>query len=480
MCTAAVATIAELRAALSGNCPTAQLGGGSYLLMGGQHLQVSRDWTIEADGGAVLDAQLLSRAFYVKSGATLTLRGVNVTNGRAEGPCASHPDKLDRCEANQGGCILVRSGSRLVVERGELSHCEASTGGGLFLGDASSGELTDTVVRNCSLRSTDCADDPTDSSGGVSCAGYDGGGLRVEVSSSLVLRRSAVVGCWATDDGGGATVKRDSRLELIDSVMEDCHAGDDGGGVQTHTSTVVLTRSAMRNCTAVQNGGALFLHVWSHLSTSASEVVGCSGGGSGGGVCLWGGCTATMVDTRVAGCATTAEAPRDDPEGATWRGGGGLALLDGYSVRSPGKFDGGRGSIATLRRVSFDGNAAAFDASALLIDAHSAVLAGSSASLRDSCGHPGVAAIASFGGACGVEVHLDAAQPGGCAALAAGGQCEADALVTAPAPDAPPSPPPPQQSQVACTVDDATASDPGLWCERCESCSGYCPGCDDE
>ena len=102
--------MAELLDALASDCPTIQLTPGAYHLAA--TISITRTVTLTS-GGAVgqvaLDGQNSVRVLRVEGAVTLTLVGLNVTNGNAR--------------SASGGGISAINGAAVVLLRASLSAC---------------------------------------------------------------------------------------------------------------------------------------------------------------------------------------------------------------------------------------------------------------------------------------------------------------------------------------------------------------------
>ena len=118
--------------------------------------------------GATLDGQGRSRLFSLSGGCSLTLQGLTLVNGYADG---------------DGGAIQGSGAGFLKLDDSSIEDCES---------------------------------------------GGDGGGIAMADSGDVELQRSTVSGCRA-DGGGGISIRQGGALALTDSSVTQCSAKASGG-----------------------------------------------------------------------------------------------------------------------------------------------------------------------------------------------------------------------------------------------------------
>ena len=94
----------------------------------------------------------------------------------------------------------------------------------------------------------------------------DGGGIRLDGSSSLTLRDSAVSGNQSTDTGGGIFASGELTLERV--TLEG-NSSDVGGGIYLNNGVIAsLSNATLSGNTAASNGGAIFTRTTVDITNS--------------------------------------------------------------------------------------------------------------------------------------------------------------------------------------------------------------------
>ena len=152
-----------------------------------------------------------------------------------------------------------------------------------------------------------------------------GGGIYVYSNGSVVMNSgSTLEKCTAVENGGGVYLEGSAKLTMNQSSLTGCKAEQNGGGVYVSSSASVTMNgsSKLENCTATGNGGGAYLNGYnSKLTLKSSTLTGCEAQGDGGGVYLTGTYPVlTMNNGQVTGC----KAPNGNGGGVCLAGSAGL------------------------------------------------------------------------------------------------------------------------------------------------------------
>ena len=215
-----VRTRDELAAALSlSSAPSIIIPAGIVIHLDGTAVTVtSGNVTITGGGeGAALDAGLLTRVVQVvNSGTLVTIRAVNLIGGIAPAPWS---------QDGGGGCALVALGGHLKLEDLHVTGCVASFGAG---------------VRAYSLGRVDI--------------------LRSAITNVAAVSAWGDSGFRGHSQGAAIYVHDGGEARVSDVVIENSQTKSQGtfwafgGGVFVDTGSLALTRTTLRNVSAVANG----------------------------------------------------------------------------------------------------------------------------------------------------------------------------------------------------------------------------------
>jgi len=168
----------------------------------------------------------------------------------------------------------------------------------------------------------------------------DGGGILVDVDSSLVLNRVVVNGNKTSFDGGGIAGWQNSAIVLYDSTVSGNSSGpgtnDDGGGIYSIGRTVEPIRSTISgNSSPAGQGGGIYMGTPDGIVFMANSTVsGNSAGGGGGGLYL-----ANLTRTYVWNSTITANSATGGKGGGIMRVPASAEILDVYSSVVSGNFN---------------------------------------------------------------------------------------------------------------------------------------------
>ena len=146
-------------------------------------------------GGLLLRGNLDTRHFSISPGASLTLRGITVSDGRGDGAVQAH----------EGGSILNRG--RLTVDRCTFDSNSSDCGAAIYNASGATATITSSTISN-------------------NTAAFDGGGGIFNLGS-LTMTHCTVAGNRATISGGGGGIRNLGILNLNHSIV----AGNTGGDI---------------------------------------------------------------------------------------------------------------------------------------------------------------------------------------------------------------------------------------------------------
>jgi CSLREA domain-containing protein len=224
--------------------------------------------TVTIDGGA------LDRVFQVRSGGTLTLVGITVTNGnpgsdtgagiRTDGALVLVGTTVrGSTTTSSGGGIYVSSGATATLDASTVDNNAGSTGGGIFVPSAATLTMRNSLVSNNRANA---------SGGGLRLAGTatvtdstfdlndapDGAGIHVRDSGQLTATRVTL-----SNNTQGSGIRINKSGALTSTLTNLTISGNAGGGIviafspgNSSSATVNLT-----NVTIGTNAGSSFTNI---------------------------------------------------------------------------------------------------------------------------------------------------------------------------------------------------------------------------
>lgn len=221
------------------------LENGIYAGEGNYNITINFDITISGSdaNNTVINAQNLSRIFYVNTNSTLDLYNITLTNGNA----------LTSLNNTYGGAIYVAG--YLNTQNVIFANNIATRGGAtyrVFLDNtAVSTIVNDTFINNIA----------TDSSAG-------GGGAIMFSGGTLNIYNSQFVNNTAANNGGAIDKTNGSQLLVVNTNFYYNVAHNNGGAIYNTNSNMTIINSTFNNnkanITSTSNGGA----VYSNTATS--------------------------------------------------------------------------------------------------------------------------------------------------------------------------------------------------------------------
>ena len=249
-------TITDCTANTQNNIDNKGCGGGVY--MGGG--------TFNMNGGTITRCNAYSNGGGVcvsASNATFNLKGGAIT----------------QCNSQAFGGGVYQGGGTFAFSNGEVNKCQAKAGGGVYINSANQVSITKNgvAIKNCKAIAIN-VDSATDefSVGDSQTAENCGGGL-YQNGGSLTIKQASISGCSAYDGGGIYLNGESTALNLGEEESSN-------GGTVT-------------NCTAVNNGGGIFLNNGT-MSTNRGTSISANKAGNGAGIYQGGG-TLTINDGNI-------------------------------------------------------------------------------------------------------------------------------------------------------------------------------------
>ncbi len=189
------------------------------------------NWTVPDPGAnpTTLDARGQGRVLYI-TGATVTIEGLRITGGDAQGLGSSFPSWTDA-----GGGVYATTATLTFIDNyvfGNTAEC----GGGVYLSRSDATLSDNTITANT--------------------AGYSGGGLCMDYSYAS-LSDNAIIANTANWRGGGLHLS-DSNATLHNNTVSD-NTSQYGGGLYLYRSGATLSANAVVTNIAKYDGGGLYL-----------------------------------------------------------------------------------------------------------------------------------------------------------------------------------------------------------------------------
>ena len=145
--------------------------------------------------------------------------------------------------------------------------------------------------------------------------GARGGGVLVEDGGLFVMNGGSIENCWANGDGGGIYVN--GTFRMTGGTIRNCEATEnarqgargDGGGVYVAPSgTFEMSGGSIENCKAVgrwQDGKGGGVYVGGTFNMTGGTIKNCTAYGSGAGIYVADGATATLITSNITGNTKT-------------------------------------------------------------------------------------------------------------------------------------------------------------------------------
>ncbi|MBV8084129.1 MAG: IPT/TIG domain-containing protein [Chloroflexi bacterium] len=300
-----------------GNDPTLQSSGitGSSL-------------TIDGTGktSVTIDGQAASTVLVVKSGGTVTLTALTLTNGADNGKTPSGGIDVQSSTLTLNGTSVTNNTGAKLGSGGGMYIANKATTVTLQNGSVISGN-TDTVAAGGGIDNggTLIVDNSTISN---NSAGTNGGGI-YNASGTLTIRNGSTISSntAATDTnasvGGGIASHKGGSITITSSTIKGNSAGaGNGGGIAIDSGTLTMTggtiggtgagNTATEAAGVYVSGGTATLTNVGVVGNTASLSGSCGGGGastsgSGGGAQVESGGTLNVLDSTISGNQSTCQ-----------------------------------------------------------------------------------------------------------------------------------------------------------------------------
>ena len=222
---------------------------------GDEEIKVRKQITIKPQSGSpIIDADKTNqganvhRIFRVVSGASLTLKNIDLRNGKAATGGTS-----DVTETNtKGGAIYVESGATLIMNNGRIGDCTAAHYGGAI---ANLGTLK---LNGVSFESNEAV---AFSGGAI----YNDGSGSIQAVSCIFGGGSDPLGNKAHKDGGAIAVNGSSAGEIkinYGTISHNEAKNGKGGGIYSGSAITIegtsSSRSEISSNKAKENGGGIY------------------------------------------------------------------------------------------------------------------------------------------------------------------------------------------------------------------------------
>lgn len=219
---------------------TIQFGVTGTIALTTGELLVNKSISITGPGPADLavDASLTSRVFHIGSGLTVTISGLTISNGNADG---------------DGGGGIQNDHATLAIDNCTISGNHADWGGGVN-NRGGNGGATLTVTNSTFSGNSAAAPYSSGAGGAILNDGYDG-------NATLTISNSTLSGNWAgipTAYGWGGGIYSDgtyggATVTLNNSTFSGNWAGTFGGGIYNGHSTVTIANTILKTGLSGEN-----------------------------------------------------------------------------------------------------------------------------------------------------------------------------------------------------------------------------------
>ncbi len=286
------------------------------------------------------------RIFTVKTGAALTLDGVQLTNGKAAG---SGND-------GQGGAVFGEKHAQITINGGAAHGCEAADSGGAFAAHGASLTLNGTAVKG-------------------NRAGRDGGALFATadgVVPARVLITGGAFGGAAADanqaaaNGGAIAFSGAGSTLRIDGATFGGNKADSGGAIFASGTAVTIRGGAFSANEAKTSGGAVNINGAGGALSIEGATFGGNKAGSGGAI------FASGSSVIIGGGAFTANEAQTSGGAVAVSGAGATLSIEGATFGGNKADNGGAlfvsGATLKIRGGSFSANSVKRSGGALFIE----------------------------------------------------------------------------------------------------------------
>jgi parallel beta-helix repeat protein len=262
-----------------------------------------------------LDAQEQGRVLYITGESDVTIEGLRITGGDADGldgppyygsagggiyaitaTVTIQSTQIFSNTAGSGGGLALAYNNATLKENAITSNFGLAQGGGLFLLGSNLAFESNQVIDNRSNRA---------------------GGFYLRDSVATLNENIITENSGGSGGGGALALWGQSEATLTGNIVSDNSAGDGGGLYLREGSSATLLQNTIYDNSAVRGGG---LHVSkSSITLRANDVIGNVSYGGGGGLYIWEKSVATISETTIG-------------DNTTKGSGGGLFLEDSNVV----------------------------------------------------------------------------------------------------------------------------------------------------
>ena len=167
--------------------------------------------------------------------------------------------KIEDCEVDGNGVILVNGESKFIMDGGIISGCKADAGGGLYAKKQSTITINNGEISGCEAEA--------------------GGGLYAD-NSIVTIKGGTISGCEAAiNNGGGLYAKNQSTITISGGTISGCK-GELGCGLYADNSTIEITDGTISGCKGLLGGGLYANN--STVTIKGGTISGCTAGAGGG------------------------------------------------------------------------------------------------------------------------------------------------------------------------------------------------------
>ena len=233
----------------------------------------------------------LTHALGINNTVTLDLNGYEITRAN---PTGSATGSINAVNIGNGGHLTLTDSSN---GSGAISNFDGSVhvlAGGTFT--MNGGRLLKGFARGSGIRAR-------------------GGGVLVDAGGLFVMNGGLIESCLANGDGGGVYVN--GRFRMTGGTICNCGTeeasyggtlGDGGGVFIAPNGTFEMSGGSIENCKAVgqyHEGKGGGVYVGGTFSMTGGEIKNCTAYGSGAGIYVADGATATLITANITGNTKT-------------------------------------------------------------------------------------------------------------------------------------------------------------------------------
>ena len=245
------------------------------------------------NGGSITGTQGKNVEAIYMAGGVFTMNGGSIGNfigeqcgavNMADGTFTMTNGTIDKCQGTGSGAIYM-SGGEFEISGGNISNCSGTNGGALYMADG-----TFSISGNAVMQSNSSTNGGSVYLAGTGTLNIGGGTIKENVAAAH----------------GGAIYLTDGTFNMTAGKVEaNTSQGGNGAGIYINNGTVSLTGGEVTGNEAINGKGGGFYVAGGNVTLSNGTISSNKAKTAGGGICLEGTSSASIVSMNVNGCTLT-------------------------------------------------------------------------------------------------------------------------------------------------------------------------------